>query len=438
MPTVNLRPILFPRVSKSASSDIYKQLSDSFRLREQKAAMSGWGDIRTPEALNDIIEKNKNELFANFDKLDANQIRDLGSQINRLEIQGLGMMTEQALDTDDIKESVEKSKNLLKANYVSNPYEYAKQMKQFYDIALDGDSDFEGIRERIKVLGDNELNISGLEELRDNYEKERGKFDEIVTGFDQKRQSKLDAYALVYEMSMGRVRNIEFVRSPEKKGVMTDMKYNFENEKSKLNQEQGIPVRLIDTQVNKLPDEKEISFGFYPFKYTGKVLTAPAQYTFQGDIDTFDYSTIEWEGIESRSVGDILKGSNDRMYYVDRNKDLRPIMDEKNYRMLQRGGKGIKNLTPNEEEKLSYLVKEPFDMFKSHSQGQELRGMASQLSGKISSKIFGPVSAPAVPKAGFRPTEYEYQKRALLEQTGKMKTIERTKAIIKGAWGAFK
>lgn len=448
MPVVNLRSILFPRRNKSASSDIYKQLSDTFRLREQMAEVEGWGKIRTPEALNDIIEKNKNELFNNLDNLDANQVRDLGSVIENLNIQKLGMIAEEAVAVDDIEGALKKSKSLFKKKYTSNPYEYANEMKKLYDVVLYGDDSFEGLvggkekKGRIEILAGNDLNVSKLEQLKDECVRERKKYDEIITAFNQKKQNKLDTFALVYEMSGGRVRTMEFVRAPEKKGVITNKRYNYESEKSKLSDEQGVPIRLIDTQVNKLPEEREIAFGFSPFRYAEKISSwresIPAQYMFQGDIDTFDYSELEPEGIETRSVGDLLQGSNEKMYYVDKNKDLRPIRDEGTYRMLLQKGKSVKDLSPDEEEKLSYLVKEPFDISEAVRQNRELSGIASQISSGILQKMTGPVSPPSVPSAGFRPTEFEYQKKALLQQTGKVKVLQRAKEIFGGVWGAFK
>ena len=433
---INLRSILFPRASKSVSSDIFKQLSDSFRLREQNAELEGFGAFRTPEAVGDVIEKNKKELFDNLDKLNTNQVRDLGSVIKNLEVKALGMVASEAVKTDDIKEAMGKEKNLLKKNYISNPYKYVDEMKKLYNIALDGNNDFEGIRKRIEGLSENDLNVSNLEELEENYGKEWKKYDEILTAFNQKRQSKLDTYSLVYTMSGGRVRDMEFIQGPEKKGVITDIKYNYESGKSKLNQEQGIAIRLTDTQMDYLPEEKEIAFGFSPFIYTKGVSSwkesMPARYQFMGDVNTFDFSELEPEGIETRSVGDMLQGSNDKIYYVDKNKDLRPVTSENTYRMLLPKTKGIKHLTPDEEEKLCYLVKEPFDIGEAVRQNRELSGMASQVSGKILSKIRGPISPPSVPLAGFRPTEYKYQKKALLQQAGKEKVIKKTKDIFGG------
>jgi len=439
MPAVNLLKTFYPRKS---SDSIKGQLSDSFRLREQISEIYGMGEMSI-EAINGIIGKNKEDLMNNYSSLSSNDRRDLESQINLLEIKKVNLERKEAIDSSDIEDGLEKTITTLKTLYTSNPYEYVTKVRDIYDVILKGSSEvkgyedlnFEGLEYRISLFKDEYgLDVGKLESLRDKYEIERGKYSKISEGLETGNQAILNNYSLVYNLSQGRIRDIDFKPYGETKGVWTDANFSLDNGNPKLSSDKGISIRLEDTQEGKLPKDKMIPLAFSPF-YWKKEEGKPAYYSFAGDIDAFNYGDVEFGGIETRNTGDIVKSSVGKQYYVDKNRDLRPILDKDTFNILSKGGrKSVYSLAPSEEERLSYLVKEPVNYKMEEAQREAL---TNQYKVESLANPWRKVTPVQVPAGGFRLPEYTAAMKKVQTPSGKESIAARTGEIFKGAFERF-
>jgi len=449
MPGLNLLKILYPRRS---SDSVYQQLSDSFRLREQTAELYSKGEINNPEVLDYLIEKNRKDLMSYSANLNTNQARDLESQIVNLEIKKEALETKKALDTKNIEKGLEQSLNLLKKQYVSNPYEYIKKAKEVYDAFLKGNQDlgFEGILTRIVMYKDAGFDVNTLEDLARNFQDKRSDLSIIQTALEMNDQRALDRYQMVYDLNKGRVRDFEImssVRGMAEEGLptatnkaLTDVKVSKSGEKSILSTEAGLPLYVIDTEQGKPTTEKQIAFGYSPFFWMGssKETGMPSHYAFGIDVKKFSFDDLENEGIQTRSSGDFVVASDKKIYYVDKNRDLRPVLDDVTLITLGGKRKGMYVLTPEEEERLPYLVKEPVSYTMGEAQQEALSGLYQE---RLYSGMFKSPILPEVPFGGFRPREYELRRQkvsgrapALRKPTGEAGLWEKTKSIFKGAF----
>jgi len=343
MPTFNLTPILFPKPKKD---DVYDMLKDLLQIKEKQFAIDEGGEINNPASYDPLIAQY--EKIVNNPTIDANDRRDAQKIINDLTIKKLkaDLDKKKDLDADDLKQSITQDLRELEFEFPGNPISYSTGAMMKYNDLLYGTSEREGLNQLIDILKSNYIDTSSLESYRDESLEELSKYSDIVDAYETGDMTRLSEYAVVYTPYGGKVKAMKIIFRGD-----TDPSHS---QKTNMRFSRDVAGNLVITPDVGEASGMQVYFVRANAQMGDKYQFANSEFKYgvigweTKDSAAFDYKKIKHAPLHSLPSGSFIKTSNDKLYYVNRDRSFFPVQEQHKEELGFSEDK-VYNLSPDEE-----------------------------------------------------------------------------------------
>ena len=341
MPTYNMVPILHPQ---KKDSDIFNMLTDFLDIREKEIALSEGGDIYNPSSYDELINQYRD--MSNDMSLTDDQRRTAEKKMRGLEVDQLktGLDQKKELNSASIEQMMEQDLRELEFTVPNDPIAYSEGALMKYQDMIYGTSEKEGLLDTINTLASNHINTTQLESLLDEYQGQASKYSDLLNAYDNRDMTRLGEYAVVYTPHAGKVKSMKIISRSEAAPEYTqptNMAFNFDDKgglRTSASDAGGIPIYFVRS--NPGYNEK-YNFGNSQFTYDNDQWESD-------NVEGFDFTTIKHAPLHSIPPGNFVKSSDNKLYFVNRDKTFSPVKDQWKQELGYSEEK-VYNLSPNDE-----------------------------------------------------------------------------------------
>jgi len=337
-----------PTFKKPSQDDLYDRLKDLLQIQEKQFAIDEGGEINNPSAYDYLIKGYED--IINDPSISEDDRRDAQKQLRNLQIKQLKTDLDQKkkIDVGDLRQMIEQDLRELEFEYPNNPVAYSAGAAMKYEDILEGTSEREGLNQLIKTFEENGVDVTSLQNYKNECLEELNKYSDIVDAFERGDMERLSEYAVVYTpyanktnamqiVFKGSVRpeysqrtNIAFTRDAAGRLITTE---NIDG----LN---GLQVFFVKAGASR---DDRISFANSQFEYGLNGIWETE------NPSAFNSINIKHAPLHSIPSGSFVKDSKDKLYYINRDRSFYPVRNEAQRKELGFKEGEFYKLSPDEE-----------------------------------------------------------------------------------------